>query len=116
MSARAFSELTYYSARSWEELGQTAKALQLFRELLAYARGLQESEAKIDYFATSLPTMLLFDDDLTFRQQTRALFMQAQAQLGLGKRSDARKLLKTVLDREPNHALASDLLNNLEVP
>ena len=30
--------------------------------------------------------MLLFDDDLQFRQETTALFLQAQAQLGLGGR------------------------------
>ena len=85
MSVRAFSEMTYYSALAWERLGQKAKAKKLFRDLLAYAQQLQKSQAKIDYFATSLPTMLLFDDDLQFRQETTALFLQAQAQLGLGQ-------------------------------
>jgi hypothetical protein len=70
---------------------------------------LQKTQAKIDYFATSLPTMLLFDDDLQRRQETTALFLQAQAQLGLGKRAQTRKLLTTVLQRDPNHALAADL-------
>ena len=72
---------------------------------------LRKSEAKIDYFATSLPTMLLFDDDIRFRQETTALFLQAQARLGLGQRSKALSLLQTVLQRDPNHALAADLLN-----
>ena len=80
------------------------------RDLLAYARHLEKTPAKIDYFATSLPTMLLFDDDLQFRQETRALFLQAQAWLGLGRRPRARALLATVLRRDPNHALAADLL------
>jgi tetratricopeptide (TPR) repeat protein len=109
MSVRAFSEMTYYSALAWEKLGHRAKAKQLFRDLLAYARQLQKTQAKIDYFATSLPTMLLFDDDVQFRQETTALFLQAQAQLGLGKRDQAKKLLTTVLKRDPNHALAADL-------
>src|SRR5207244_172492 len=78
MSVRAFSEMTYYSAVSRERLGQRAKAKQLLRDLLAYARKLRAEPAKIDYFATSLPTMLLFDDDLQFRQETTALFLQAQ--------------------------------------
>jgi hypothetical protein len=80
------------------------------RELLAYARELQKARANIDYFATSLPSMLLFDDDLQFRQETTALFIQAQAQLGLGKTKIARSLLQTTLRRDPNHALAADLL------
>ena len=109
MSVRAFSEMTYYSALAWEKLGQSAKAKKLFRDLLAYAKQLQKAQAKIDYFATSLPTMLIFDDDLQFRQETTALFLQAQAQLGLGKAAQAKKLLATVLKRDPNHALAADL-------
>ncbi len=109
MSARTFSELTYYSARAWEKLGQRVKAKKLFRDLLAYARKLQKTVARIDYFATSLPTMLIFDDDLQYRQQTTALFLQAQAQLGLGQRAKARALLKAVLKRDASHALAADL-------
>jgi tetratricopeptide (TPR) repeat protein len=104
--------MTYYSALSWEKLGQRAKALQLFRNLLAYARKLQKSPAKIDYFATSLPTMLLFDDDLQFRQETTALFLRAQAQLGVGRKAAAKSLLQIVLRRDPNHPLAADLLRD----
>jgi len=111
MSARAFSEMTYYSALAWQKLGKRAKAKKLLRDLLAWARKLQKSEAKIDYFATSLPTMLIFEDDLPFRQETTALFLQAQAHLGLGQQSKARALLKSVLQRDPNHALAADLLD-----
>jgi tetratricopeptide (TPR) repeat protein len=109
MSVCAFSEMTFYSALALEKLGQRAKAKKLLRDLLAYARKLQTAEAKIDYFATSLPTMLLFDDDLQFRQETTALFLQAQAQLGLGNTAKGRALLKLVLKRDPNHALAADL-------
>ena len=113
MSVRAFSEMTYYSALSWQKLGQRAKAKRLFRDLQAYALKLQKSQAKIDYFATSLPTMLLFDDDLQFRQETTALFLQAQSQLGLGRKAAAKSLLQTVLRRDPNHALAADLSRQL---
>jgi tetratricopeptide (TPR) repeat protein len=109
MSMRAFSEMTYYSALSWEQLGQKAQAKKLFRELLAHAQQLQKAPATIDYFATSLPTMLLFDDDLPFRQETTAFFLQAQAQLGLGRKHKAQSLLAAVLKRDPSHALAADL-------
>ena len=109
MSVRAYSEMTYYSAMSWKKLGSKKKAGKLFSELLACGRRLKKTEAKIDYFATSLPTMLLFDDDLQFRQETTALFLQAQAQLGLGRKAKARQLLRQVLRRDPNHAMAADL-------
>lgn len=114
MSVRAYSEMSYFSALSCERLGNHAGAKQMFRDLLAYAQDLQKAAAKIDYFATSLPTMLLFDDDLQFRQETKALFMRAQARLGLGQKGKARNLLRTVLQRDPNHAMAADLIRDFE--
>ena len=93
-----------------KKLGRRPAAQKLVRELLAYARDLARQPAKIDYFATSLPTMLLFDEDLQARQLTAALFLEGQARLGLGQTDAGRKLLRTVLQREPAHALAADLL------
>lgn len=110
MSVRAYSEITYYSALALRRLGKKAAADKLLRALLAYAQTLAKTEAKIDYFATSLPTMLLFDDDLQARQLTTALFLEAQARLGLGQKARAAALLRTVLKRDPAHALAADLL------
>jgi tetratricopeptide (TPR) repeat protein len=110
MSVRAFSEKTYYSALALKHLGRKGEARRLFRGLLAHARALAKAPASIDYFATSLPTMLLFEDDLQARQQTTALFLEAQARLGLGQDSRARKLLRRVLRRDPNHPQAADLL------
>ncbi|MGZ4973762.1 MAG: DUF5107 domain-containing protein [Limisphaerales bacterium] len=115
MSVRKFSEMTLFSALSWGHLGQKARMKKLLRDLLAFSIALAKEKAKIDYFATSLPTMLLFDDDLTARQQTKAIFMQAQARLGLGQKAVAQKLLRKVLQREPNHAMAADLLSNIQM-
>jgi tetratricopeptide (TPR) repeat protein len=110
MSVRSFSEMTYYSALSWIRLGQKTAGRQLLNQLLEYARKLAQATATIDYFATSLPTMLLFEDNLQFRQETTALFLQAQAYLGLRRQAKAKALLRTVLRRDPSHALAADHL------
>jgi tetratricopeptide (TPR) repeat protein len=110
MSVRPYSEMTYYSALALQRLDRRTEARQLLFGLLAYARTLASTPAKIDYFATSLPTMLLFDDDLQARQLTTALFLEAQAHLALGKAAPAQRLLRKVLKRDPNHALAADLL------
>lgn len=113
MSVRTYSEMSYFSALSLEKLGERAAAKNLFRAIDDHARRLAKTPAKIDYFATSLPTMLLFDDDLDFRQQTTALFLRAQAEVGLGKRIGARKRLREVLRRDPSHGAAADLFSQL---
>ena len=115
MSVRIYSETTYYSALSLERLGRKAEAKKLLRGLLTYAKQFGKAKAKIDYFATSLPAMLLFDDDIQFRQETTALFLEAEAKLGLGKKRAARRLLRIVLKRDPNHALAAEFLQSRRV-
>ncbi len=116
MSVREFSEMSYFTALSLEKLGRAKEAQKLFRNVLAYAKKLEKQEAKIDYFATSLPTMLLFNDDLQFRQQTSACFMQGLAEYGLGRKETARKLASDVLKREPSHAAAADFIAELKAP
>lgn len=110
MSVRSYSEMTYYSALAARALGQTVRADDLLRQLDAYAQNLEKQPAKIDYFATSLPTMLLFDEDLNHTQTRHARLLQGQAALGLGNLSRARELFEQVLQDDPSHALASDLL------
>ena len=112
MSARNFSELTYYSALAWQRLGKKNKAEQLLKELLAHGVRLQKTPARIDYFATSLPLMLIFDDDIQFRRETTALFLQAQAWLGLGNHRRAKALVNRVIRRNPNLALAAELASD----
>ena len=109
MSVRPFSEMTFYSALALKRLRREREASKLLRDLLAYAKKLAKMEAKIDYFATSLPTMLLFEDDLNFRQQTTALVLEAQARFGLGQKPATKRLLSQVLQRDPNNVPAAHL-------
>ncbi len=113
MSHRPYSEMSYYSALSQEKLGDTAQAREILQGLLSYAESLLNSPAKIDYFATSLPTMLLFNDDLDQRQRICGKMLKSQALLGLKDETAARLLLREILDEDPNHALALDLYNSL---
>jgi hypothetical protein len=76
---------------------------------------LRTEEPKIDYFATSLPQMLLFDDDARKRNEVRADFLEAQARIGLGDPVAGRALLDGVLAADPNNAYAADLVAELEL-
>ena len=110
MSVRAFSESTYFTALAWKRLGQATRATRLLRELLAYASNLEKQVAKIDYFATSLPTLLLFEEDPQARQTITARVLQAQAWQGLGLGPRARAAWRDVLRLDPNHPRAAEAL------
>lgn len=102
-------ETTLASARSALRLGRLATARRWLRALRAEGRALRGRPATVDYFATSLPTLLLFEDDLQARQAARGMFLEAQAELGLNRVAAARVLLREVLSKDPAHAGALDL-------
>jgi hypothetical protein len=113
MALQPFSEMTFSSALALRTLGREQESQTLLESLLSYACDLEKRPAAIDYFATSLPTMLLFEDDLQQRQTLHARFLAAQAHLGLGDQKQARVLLTSVIAEDPGHLLAADLLEFL---
>lgn len=115
MSVRQYSEMTYFSAMALQRLDRNAEAQELFEQLLAYAKTLAASDPKMDYFATSLPAMLLFEEDLSSRQQIGAKLLEAQAQIGLGEHKIATDLLRKLLHLDPSHRLTADLLREISV-
>jgi len=63
MSAQPFSAQTAHSVRALRRLGRNAEADALLASLADYVATLRSTPASVDYFATSLPSMLLFHDD-----------------------------------------------------
>jgi tetratricopeptide (TPR) repeat protein len=63
MSSQPFSEQTVYSIRALRALGDEVAADDLEHRLTQYVDELSITPASVDYFATSLPTTLLFHDD-----------------------------------------------------
>lgn len=64
MAVTEFSELSYFKGLSLIELGQLEKAEALFVGMKRYAECKLMEPSRIDYFATSLPLLLVFEEDL----------------------------------------------------
>lgn len=124
MSVRAYSELTYYWREPWNAWAGGLVRAAVAPRPIGLRGGARKAAGEIDYFATSLPTMLLFVDDLQARQITTARFLQAQALQGqaqcMGRTASrlllrrARTRLREVLRRDPSHALAAAFLAGAE--
>jgi TolA-binding protein len=106
--------MTYWTAMAQLKLGQCAEAKETFTGIYDYSLNLEATEPKIDYFATSLPTMLLFEENLPRRNRIAARFLRAQARSGLNQRDEAISLLGEILKTDSNHAGASDLLDQIQ--
>jgi tetratricopeptide (TPR) repeat protein len=112
MQVQPVSEMTYWSALALRRLGREDESRGLFERIRNYAQALDKQTPKIDYFATSLPAMLLFDEDLKKRQTITAHFLEAQALLGLGNERAGLDLLNEVCAMDSSYAAAIDLLKN----
>jgi tetratricopeptide (TPR) repeat protein len=110
MQVQSISDMTYWSAMALRRLGRDAEARTLFCDIRQYALALDQQTPKIDYFATSLPALLLFEEDLKKRQTIASRFLEAQALLGLGEEQNAKHLLREVLQMDRSYAGAIDLL------
>ena len=115
MSVQSFSDKTYYSALALKCLDRGSEAEVLLRSLETHAQTVMAQQAKVDYFATSLPAMLLFNDDLQKRKSINATFLRAQACLGLGEIATGKQLIREVLQLDRNHPQAADMLAELEL-
>jgi tetratricopeptide (TPR) repeat protein len=110
MQTKTVSENTYWSACALRRLGREQDALDTFQRILEYSKELQRKTPKIDYFATSLPAMLLFEEDLARHQNITARFLEAQARFGLNDGAEGLRLLEEVLAMDNAHSSAIDLL------
>ena len=85
MAVTAHSELSYYKGLALIELGRLDKAAAFFDGLREYAEEELRKEAKIDYFATSLPLLLVFEDDLDRLHRERAENLLQLAEKGTAR-------------------------------
>ncbi len=114
MSVLTVSDMTYWRGAALDKLQQPQEARKVFRNIADHAGTLEQQEPKIDYFATSLPAMLLFHEDLAQRNRVLAAFLRAQAAYGLNGAEVAIPLLRAVLSLDSNHPGAADLLQHAE--
>jgi tetratricopeptide (TPR) repeat protein len=112
-AATGWTPMTYYRALALAKLGQTRQSRELLQALLEYARRQREAEVAIDYFATSLPNFLLFEDNLARSNQIDCAFLEGLAHAGLGDTVAARAALTEVLELDVNHLGAAEELKRL---
>ncbi|MEL7976304.1 DUF5107 domain-containing protein [Isoptericola sp. F-RaC21] len=113
MNTLPYSEMTYFSVLASRRLGDTEREADLVAGLESFVRTLREEPAVVDYFATSLPTMLLFTEDVQATRDTTVLLLEAQVALLAGDRATAGALIDDVLDRDPSQVRALDMRREL---
>lgn len=93
----------FYQGLAWLELGEQEKAQQIFENLRQYGECHRNDETEIDYFAVSLPNLLIFEDDLNLRNRIHCLYILGLGQMGLNQINNAVRTLEEVLRLDAQH-------------
>jgi tetratricopeptide (TPR) repeat protein len=92
-----------YQGLAWLKLGNKETAGNIFKRLIEFGNEHMNDDIAIDYFAVSLPDLLVFDQDLNIRNRIHCSYLKGLGNLGLGNDQEAAKLFAAVLGMDINH-------------
>lgn len=113
MAVTRHSPLSYFRGLSLRELGREDDSIALFEGLAVFAREGLRTKANIDYFATSLPNLLVFEEDLQSRRDAEHHLLLALAHHGLGEPDKAAEFLSKTLSFTLTDPMAAMLSRTL---
>lgn len=96
-------EMVFYQGLAQHQLGHALEARRIFQKLVEYGQAHLNDHVTLDYFAVSLPTFLVFDEDLDQRNQIHCHYLMGLGHLGLGDTTLAQAHFNHILALDANH-------------
>lgn len=93
----------FYHGLAWLQLEEAEKARAIFNRFIRFADEHIRDHIRIDYFAVSLPDLLVFDQDLDEKNKIFCLYLKGLGNLGLGNYAEAEHYFRQVLSDDVNH-------------
>lgn len=103
----------FYQGLALLKLGREEEARSRFYKLINYGKNHLFDQVVMDYFAVSLPDLLIWDDSLQRKHEIHCRYMLALGYAGMGDLRHARRYLQEVLSLDINHDGARQLLRSL---
>ena len=100
-------DMIFYQGLAWLKLNGIRQARSRFNKLVDYGEQHLFDKVTIDYFAVSLPDLLIFKDDLNQRNKMHCHYMMGLGHLGLGNIEQAQAQFAQLLQLDPAHQGAS---------
>ena len=93
----------FYQGLALLKLACTEQAQDIFSKLIDYGKNHINDDVKIDYFAVSLPDLLIWDDDLVKRNKIHCKYLIGLGNLGFGDISTSQKIFEEILTLDQTH-------------
>ena len=105
----------FYAALCYRKLGQEDKARSLFNKLINYGKQHIFEKQTMDFFAVSLPDLLIWEDSLDTKNLIHCKYMLALGYYGMGDTEKALKFLSEVEALDNNHLGARQFRTLIEM-
>ena len=93
----------FYQGLALLKLGREEEARGRFNKLIGYGEKHLFDEVRMDYFAVSLPDLLIWEDSLQKRNEIHCKYMMALGHYGLGNKDKADNYISQVEKLDINH-------------
>jgi tetratricopeptide (TPR) repeat protein len=97
------ADMILYQGLAKQKLGNASEAIETFQMLIDYGVKHLADDIRIEYFAVSLPDFLIFEEDLTLRNQAHCYYLIGLGNLGLGRYEDSSEAFEKALALDQNH-------------
>ncbi|MGB7394758.1 MAG: tetratricopeptide repeat protein, partial [Pricia sp.] len=104
----------FYQGLALIKLERTGQAQELFQKFISYGKEHLNDDIKLDYFAISLPDLLIWEEDLNVRNTIHCQYLIGLGQLGMNLIDDAITTLSEVIGNDAYHLPADIHLNMAE--
>lgn len=97
------ADMILYQGLAQEKLKNQTAANMRFTKLIDYGEKHLYDKVKIDYFAVSLPDLLIFEEDWQNRNKVHCYYLLGLGYLGFRKMNKAKEYFEQVLSLNSNH-------------
>jgi len=93
----------FYQGLAWEKLGYPKKAEAIFNRFISFAEEHLNDTIQLDYFAVSLPDLLVFEQNLDEKNKAHCFYLMGLGYLGLGKDDQTIEMFDKALSLDAYH-------------
>lgn len=93
----------FYQGLALVKLGESSAAEARFHALINYANENYGRQVKMDFFAVSHPDLMIFDDDLSVRNNIHCLYLLGLGYIGLGDLNKSKDSFNKIASLDPAH-------------
>ncbi|MDN3670451.1 DUF5107 domain-containing protein [Echinicola jeungdonensis] len=112
------SDRIFYQGMALRMLGKDKEAANKFEMLVNYGKQHIHDKITFDYFAVSMPDLLIWEENLNDKNILHCQFLMGLGFLGLGEKAKAEQAFTAVLDKQCSHIEANihrQLIQNFQL-